>query len=110
MTNLENIFLMRCMALGLPEPEQEYRFDKERKWRFDFAWPKKKIAVEIEGGTWSRGRHNRPGGYAADCEKYNAGVVMGWRIFRYTRDMLNNGKATASLMEQIEPLISGGIK
>ena len=69
--------------LGLPAPEREYRFDPKRRWRFDFAWPSLKLAVEIEGGVWIRGRHVRPVGYLADLEKYNRAVVLGWRVLRY---------------------------
>jgi very-short-patch-repair endonuclease len=76
--------------LGLPAPEREHRFDPERRWRFDFAWPSLKIAIEVEGGVWVRGRHVRPAGYLADLEKYNRAVVMGWRVLRYAPHQLNN--------------------
>jgi very-short-patch-repair endonuclease len=74
--------------LGLPAPECEYRFDAERRWRFDFAWPNLKLAVETEGGVWIRGRHVRPVGYLADLEKYNRAVVLGWRVLRYAPHQL----------------------
>jgi len=74
--------------LGIPAPEREYRFDPERRWRFDFAWPGLKVAVEIEGGVWIRGRHVRPAGYLGDLEKYNRAVVLGWRVLRYAPHQL----------------------
>lgn len=77
-----------AFSLGLPAPEREYRFDSERRWRFDFAWPSLKIAVEVEGGVWIRGRHVRPVGYLADLEKYNRAVVLGWRVLRYAPHQL----------------------
>jgi len=77
-----------AFSLGLPAPEREYRFDSERRWRFDFAWPSLKIAVEVEGGVWMRGRHVRPVGYLADLEKYNRAVVLGWRVLRYVPHQL----------------------
>jgi very-short-patch-repair endonuclease len=61
---------------------QEYRFDDERRWRFDFAWPEKRVALEVEGGAWVGGRHNRAAGFQADAEKYNAAAAAGWRVFR----------------------------
>lgn len=61
----------------------EYRFDPVRRWKFDFAMVEQKIAVEVEGGVWTRGRHVRPAGFIADCEKYNAAVMQGWRVLRY---------------------------
>lgn len=61
----------------------EYRFHPERRWRFDFADPKRKVAIEIEGGLWNYGRHNRPEGYMKDLEKYNQAALMGWKVLRY---------------------------
>ena len=46
------------------------------------------MALEIEGGVFSRGRHVRPMGFLADMEKYNAAAVLGWRVLRCTPDTL----------------------
>lgn len=71
--------------MGGPIPVQEYMFNKPlSRHRFDFAWPDIKVAVEVEGGIFSKGRHSRGVGYTNDCIKYNRGVVLGWRIFRFT--------------------------
>lgn len=64
-------------------PECQYKFDKLRKWAYDFAWPDLKIAVEMEGGVWIYGGHNRPNGYIDDLDKYNQGSRQGWCILRY---------------------------
>jgi very-short-patch-repair endonuclease len=65
--------------LAEPRPEREYRFHPTRRWRFDFAWPAEKLAVEIEG----RGRHQTFIGFRNDCEKYNAALLLGWRVLRF---------------------------
>ncbi len=62
---------------------EEYRFHPTRRWRFDFAIPYLRIAIEAEGGVWSGGRHVRGSGFTLDCEKYNAATVLGWRVLRY---------------------------
>ena len=64
---------------------QEFRFHPVRRWRFDFVLLplSKKIAIEVEGGVWSRGRHTRGSGYIGDMEKYNVAAVMGWTVLRY---------------------------
>lgn len=69
---------------------REYRFHPVRKWRADFAIPEHKILLEIEGGGYVYGRHHRPAGYRKDCEKYNEAVKLGWRVLRYTTDMLRD--------------------
>ena len=68
---------------GCPAPVPEYKFHKTRKWRLDYAWPDKKIAMEIEGGVWIAGRHNRAPGFIKDMEKYNQLALYGWRLFRF---------------------------
>lgn len=56
--------------------------EKQRQWRFDFAWPDVGVCVEIEGGVFSNGRHTRGGGFMADCEKYNRALMQGWQVIR----------------------------
>src|ERR1051325_2237027 len=75
-------------TLKVPEPVREFKFDEKRKWRFDYAWPDHKVALEVEGGIWNQGRHNRGSGFIKDIEKYNAAGGLGWRGFRTTPDAL----------------------
>jgi very-short-patch-repair endonuclease len=82
---LEAKFWREWPKTGLFLPVAEYRFHPVRQWRLDFAWPDKKLGIELEGGTWSGGRHTTGAGYAGDCEKYNAAVELGWRVLRYTK-------------------------
>ena len=67
---------------------KEYRFHPTRMWRFDYAMPSHKIAVEVEGGVWTQGRHTRPKGFLGDVEKYNTATMMGWRVLRVTPQTL----------------------
>jgi very-short-patch-repair endonuclease len=111
MSALEDQFAMQLRAVGLPDPEREYRFHPVRRWKFDFAFPAMlpPIAVEIEGGTRQNGRHNRHSGYQADCEKYNTAILNGWRVLRFTSDMVKSGSAVATV-EQLFNGLSGGEK
>lgn len=72
----------------LPMPTAEWKFHPERLWRFDFAWPQEKIALEVEGLTASGGRHQRLAGYEADCEKYNQAALLGWIVLRCSASQL----------------------
>lgn len=89
-STFELIVLNRLEHSKLPAPVREYRFHDIRKWRFDFAWPEYKVALECEGGTWSRGRHTRGAGYQGDLEKYNQAAVLGWTVLRYTPGMMES--------------------
>lgn len=78
------LFAQLCQSSGLPSPETEYRFHPTRKFRFDYAWPDAKVALEVEGGVWTGGRHTRAAGFLKDVEKYNRAAAMGWRVLRCT--------------------------
>lgn len=88
-SELEQSFLFYIDALNLPKPVRKWRFHSVRRWRFDFAWPDLKVAVECEGGIWSRGRHVRGRGFEGDCWKYSTAAVMGWKVLRVTGGMLD---------------------
>lgn len=69
--------------------ESEHKGISGRRFRFDCANPEKKIAVEIEGGIWMpKGAHNTGIAMTKDIEKYNLAVLEGWKILRYTPEML----------------------
>jgi len=90
MSELEESFLSlwKALARECTLPDREVRFHPTRRWRFDFAWPIERVAVEIEGGVWSRGGHTRGKVFIANCDKYNAAAVMGWKVLRYTTNHL----------------------
>jgi len=63
---------------------REKRFHPKRRWRFDFVvLGIDKVAIEVEGGIFSKGRHTRGSGYIGDMEKYNEAALMGWKVLRY---------------------------
>lgn len=70
-------------AFGCGQPVAEFQFHPDRKWMCDYAWPDKKLVVEIEGGIWTGGRHVSGAGFSRDMEKYNALAEMGYRLLRY---------------------------
>lgn len=78
-------------AAGLPAFHREFQFCSTRKWRFDFAWPGKKVALEFEGAVFQSGRHTRGAGFTVDCHKYNTAALLGWKVFRVTTAMAEDG-------------------
>ncbi len=81
-SRLEKHFEMLWRAQGGPELEKELRFHPVRKWRADFAHLPSRTLIEIEGGIYVNGRHNRGAGFAADLEKYLEAALGGWRVVR----------------------------
>jgi hypothetical protein len=55
------------------------------------------VALEIDGAVWTQGRHTRGSGYVKDMEKLNAAAELGWRVFRYTPQMVESGAAIRQL-------------
>lgn len=92
-------------ALGVPEPVPEFQFYPERKWRFDYAWPASFVALEVEGATWAKGRHNHGAGFQKDREKYNFATMMGWRVLRCLPSELHD-PATATMVQATIELTS----
>jgi len=101
-TRLEDSLLVQLEAAGLPAPERESRFHRVRQWRFDFAWPDRQFAVEVDGGAYSGGRHTRGAGFERDCEKLNAASLAGWRVVRVTGSMIRSGFALRSISEALK--------
>jgi very-short-patch-repair endonuclease len=89
-------FARACLRAGLPQPVPELRFHPTRGWRFDFAWPESRVALEVDGAIgW--GRHTRPGGWHKDTEKLNAAVAQGWRVLRCTPDTREAAETFAAI-------------
>jgi hypothetical protein len=93
-----------CASQGWPLPVREFVFFPARRWRLDYAWPAQRLALEIEGGVWVRGRHVRPRGYRQDCEKYNRALLDGWCLLRVTPEMIQEGL----LMDYLAEFFSAG--
>lgn len=87
----ENVLYQDLLNAGMDSGlEREYRFDPERKFAADLAYPGHKILIEVEGGTRipGGGRHNRADGFETDCQKYNRAQALGYKVLRYTVDMI----------------------
>lgn len=89
--------LLQIQRQGLPEPTREFRFSDERRWRFDFAWPDQKLAVEYEGGSFVGGAHGRGKHFESDAMKYGIATLLGWRVLRVNSHMVDDGRALVFL-------------
>jgi len=90
----------QCLAQALEESQlpgwdlvREHKFHPTRAWRFDFAWPSQRLAVEVDGR-----RHRTCAGQRSDCEKLNEAVRLGWRVLRFPSDQWRQAPAWAALV------------
>jgi very-short-patch-repair endonuclease len=98
---LVETFVSLWSQLGGPALVREFRFDAIRRWRFDFAHEGARVAIEINGGVWSHGRHVRGSGYLRDREKVNTATLAGWRVFE-----LGTGQVTPEAVQKIIEVIN----
>ena len=93
MSDLEELLGQQNKLSGRPSLAREFRFHSRRRRRFDFARPRHKIAVEIDGGIYIRGRHVWGSGFKRDAEKDNDAVSAGWRVLHFTPRHVKSGLA-----------------
>ena len=109
------LFLRLCVSQGLPAPIREHGFAlPERRWMFDVAWVPQRVALEMDGGVWGKGkrcpvckqspagRHTRGSGWVKDTDKLNSAAAMGWRLLRCTPDTLNSPKTFAWIKRALD--------
>jgi len=115
--------VQQLSMVGAPTPAREYRFGAEaaggagkglrmrlataglQDWRFDIAWPHAKLAVEVDGGGFVNGGHNRGAHMESDCAKLSTAVAMGWRVLRVTPRQVKDGRA----LKWVEAALAGAI-
>lgn len=119
LSRLEESLAQQVYYFSLPKPEREYRFAAEhvgrgpgvisrlrqaglRDWRIDFAWPDKKLAVEVEGGGWTGGRHTRGKGFEQDMQKYHHVMRLGWTLYRCDGRLIKSGDAVLLIKQLLE--------
>ena len=100
---LERSFAFTLKAIGVEMIK--YKFHPTRKWELDFAHVASKVALEIDGGEFSNGAHNRGARMANDYEKRNAAIELGWVVFQLTGAMVKNdplgwAKRIAAVIEE----------
>jgi hypothetical protein len=120
MSALEKSLTLQIRARQLPLPEKEYRFAMHhvgggegirkrlkaaglKDWRFDFAWPSQMLAVEVEGGAFTAGRHTRGAGFREDCIKYHHAMMLGWTVYRCEAWLVQHGHVMDFLKRFLKP-------
>lgn len=92
------------LVTGLSMPEEEYRFMYSRDWRFDYAYPDLKIAIEYQGGIFmknKKGGHQTVRGQTNDWEKFNEAQIRGWFVICLNPKTIDNGTFYGQLRNAI---------
>lgn len=103
-------FDRQCAVAQLPAPTAEYRFHPRRRWRFDFAWIDRRLALEVNGGAWlpAGGRHTRGSGFRGDCEKFSEAAILGWRVLHVLPEHIADGRALTLVARALDPAARSG--
>lgn len=99
-------FVQMCEDAGLDRPVCELAAIPNRRFRFDWAWPRQKVALEVEGAVWTGGRHTHPTGFTRDMEKYNLAAMNGWIVVRCEPKNL----CTAATITMIKTVIEANLR
>ena len=102
----EQTLAVQLEQAGIPF-QREYKFHESRRWRADFmvpyyGWDKTTaLLIEVEGGAYVQGRHTRGPAFEADCEKYAAAAILGYRVIRVTPRQVEDGRALSWIRQAL---------
>lgn len=86
-SGLEVQFLSLCERFNLPAPALQLPVRVNgRNFRLDFAWPDRRVFVEVDGAS----AHSAPRQIADDGKRQNLLVLAGWTPLRFTHTDLTN--------------------
>jgi hypothetical protein len=92
-----------CRLHDLPAPIPEYGFAApDHRWRFDWAWLRRQVALEVNGGIWIQGRHTRGAGYLRDLAKLNEAQIRGWIVLQRTPQTLAEDETFTLIRRALE--------
>lgn len=100
--DIEGALVVELQRAGLAGYVRNHRFDPRRRLELDFAWVSAKVAVEVQGGIYSRGAHVRPAGYKRDAEKARRAQLMGWMVFPCTAEDVRTRAIVADVETALE--------
>ena len=102
----ENLMAQQICDAGLPKPEREFVAIKGRRYRWDFAWIKHNLLLEIQGGVFIKGAHSTGLGIERDCEKMCLAAINGWQTMSFTTRQVKSGWAIEMLKAFFESVSS----
>lgn len=96
----EEEFWLHCKLLRLRQlPERQYAWaaDVGRRFVADFAWPERRLIVEIDGSV-----HRIRGRFRASMERDNLAQALGWMQLKFSPADVKSGKAINAVRAALE--------
>ena len=105
MSDLEDKFLnswIKYKLPGSPPLKREYKFSKERQFKFDFCLISIRLAIEIDGYGYG---HQKIVALNNTAEKQNLAIEEGWTVLRFTSAMLSTEDKREQCVLQVNRVI-----
>lgn len=96
-SQIEELLAMHIKQAELPTPVREYQHIPGRRFRIDFAWPDRKLGVEVQGNV-----HRIKERFEADIIKRALGQMAGWRILEVSGRTIREGHAIQWVRELLK--------
>ena len=89
------------------DPESQWSHEclvslKGRRYVYDFAWPRCKVLIEIQGVGWG---HAKPGGQERDAHKTRIALEHGYVVIPVSSGCMSNEDKRRDLCHQITTII-----
>ncbi len=94
--HLEDLATRHNLKLGM-----EHRFHPVRRWRFDYAFPQIKVAVDYDGVMFRSVGHNSLEKIIKDMERSNHAQLCGWDIYKANAKTVQNKEFFAIIEEAV---------
>lgn len=103
-SELEALFLKHWKE-RFPEhlPVREFRFHAKARYRFDFAWVDRRVAVEIQGFGPA---HFSVKGMSSDHMKLATALTSGWKVVYFTSALLKTTKYRYVMFNSLAQLLN----
>lgn len=100
MTSRAELTLQAQLEVARIHHVREFAFAPPRKYRADFMVGLD-LLVEIDGGTWQQGRHNRGSSIETEFEKGALAAIRGFRVIHASTEQVNDGTCLRWIMQAI---------
>ncbi len=87
-SEIEEMMYFQIDLSDLPRPTRQYRPLPDRNYKLDFAWPDRKIALEVDGAV-----HRIKGTFARSFEREYFLKMAGWTVLHVGGAEVRSGAA-----------------